>query len=132
VSRTATAPFDRVKIFLITRSPELGGASLTPKLSFGGVKAIAGAIARIYAEGGVLAFWIGNGLSVVKILPESAIKFYSYESSVCYLQPLIGTFIDHCNRNAPLPSTGTRWTMQEILAEPADFCLEESAGSPVN
>ncbi|KAI0677578.1 mitochondrial carrier [Trametes maxima] len=81
VSRTCTAPFDRLKIFLITRPPELGGTSLTPQAPVRGLKAIGGAIARIYAEGGVLAFWTGNGLSVAKILPESAIKFLTYESS---------------------------------------------------
>ena len=41
------------------------------------------ALTRIYAEGGVAAFWVGNGLSVAKILPESAIKFMTYEASVC-------------------------------------------------
>ena len=79
VSRTCTAPFDRLKIFLITRPPELGGSSLTQE---GGTKAIAMAVTRIYAEGGIRAFWIGNGLSVAKIFPESAIKFMSYETSV--------------------------------------------------
>jgi hypothetical protein len=101
VSRTCTAPFDRLKIFLITRPPDLGGALITPKPSIGGAKVIASAVARIYAEGGVLAFWTGNGLSVppssayflslsshvetqvAKIFPESAIKFFAYESSVC-------------------------------------------------
>lgn len=82
VSRTCTAPFDRLKIFLITRPPDLGGTSLSPKPGLQGVKAIASAVARIYAEGGVLAFWTGNGLSVAKIFPESAIKFMTYESSV--------------------------------------------------
>ncbi|KAL4081688.1 mitochondrial carrier domain-containing protein [Scleroderma yunnanense] len=81
VSRTCTAPFDRLKVFLITRPPEMGGTALMPKPSVGGLKAIGGAVARIYAEGGVLAFWIGNGLSVMKIFPESAIKFLSYEYS---------------------------------------------------
>jgi solute carrier family 25 phosphate transporter 23/24/25/41 len=79
VSRTATAPFDRLKIFLITRPPDLGGA---PQASGSGARAIASAVARIYAEGGVRGFWVGNGLSIVKIFPESAIKFLSYESSV--------------------------------------------------
>ncbi|KAF8195817.1 mitochondrial carrier [Mycena galopus ATCC 62051] len=81
VSRTCTAPFDRLKIFLITRPPDLGGVPITPKPGLGGARIIAGAVARIYAEGGVLAFWTGNGLSVAKIMPESAIKFFSYESS---------------------------------------------------
>lgn len=47
-----------------------------------GFKAIYNAAARIYAEGGLLSFWIGNGIAVTKIFPESAIRFYSYESSV--------------------------------------------------
>jgi solute carrier family 25 phosphate transporter 23/24/25/41 len=80
VSRTCTAPFDRLKIFLITRPQDVG--VLAPKPSIVGVKAITAAVARIYAEGGLLAFWIGNGLSVAKIFPESAIKFFTYESSV--------------------------------------------------
>ncbi|KAF8897599.1 mitochondrial carrier domain-containing protein [Infundibulicybe gibba] len=81
ISRTCTAPFDRLKIFLITRPPDLGGAPLAPKPGITGVKVIGGAVARIYSEGGLLAFWTGNGLSVAKIFPESAIKFFAYESS---------------------------------------------------
>ncbi|THH32885.1 hypothetical protein EUX98_g1280 [Antrodiella citrinella] len=60
---------------------DLGGTIISAAAPTKGMKAIAGAVARIYAEGGVLAFWTGNGLSVAKILPESAIKFMSYESS---------------------------------------------------
>jgi hypothetical protein len=95
VSRTCTAPFDRLKIFLITRSPEAGGTSLSPQAPVRGVKAIVGAVSRIYAEGGIPAFWTGNGLSVIKILPESAIKFFSYETSVSAntIQPEGSTFI---------------------------------------
>ncbi|KAF9075717.1 mitochondrial carrier [Rhodocollybia butyracea] len=81
VSRTCTAPFDRLKIFLITRPQDLGIGSSSSISSINGVKAIGNAITRIYAEGGILAFWTGNGLSVAKIFPESAIKFFTYESS---------------------------------------------------
>ncbi|KAJ3753300.1 mitochondrial carrier [Lentinula raphanica] len=81
VSRTCTAPFDRLKIFLITRPQDLGISSLSSAPKINGVKAIGNAITRIYAEGGLLAFWTGNGLSVAKIFPESAIKFFAYESS---------------------------------------------------
>ncbi|KAF9268042.1 mitochondrial carrier [Marasmius fiardii PR-910] len=77
VSRTATAPFDRLKIFLITRPSDVGNVGNT----MGGVRVIGAAIARIYTEGGLLGFWVGNGLSVAKIFPESAIKFFAYESS---------------------------------------------------
>lgn len=89
VSRTATAPFDRLKVFLITRSPELSGVKLTSatdpsKTASQGFRAIFNAIGRIYTEGGVRGFWVGNGLSVAKIFPESAIKFFSYETAVCF------------------------------------------------
>lgn len=47
-----------------------------------GIKVIVNAISRLYAEGGILGFWVGNGLSVAKIFPESAIKFFTYESTV--------------------------------------------------
>jgi solute carrier family 25 phosphate transporter 23/24/25/41 len=83
VSRTCTAPFDRLRVFLVTRPPEMGGTQISSKPSFQGAKAMASSVARIYTEGGLLAFWTGNGLSVAKIFPESAIKFFSYESSVC-------------------------------------------------
>ena len=83
VSRTCTAPLDRLKIFLITRPPELGGPSPSAaSTQITGARTITNAVARIYSEGGVLAFWTGNGLSVAKIFPESAIKFFAYESSV--------------------------------------------------
>ncbi|KAI0092006.1 mitochondrial carrier [Irpex rosettiformis] len=91
VSRTCTAPFDRLKIFLITRSPDTGGTSLSPQAPVRGFKAIASAVTRIYSEGGVRAFWTGNGLSVVKILPESAIKFFTYETS----KRIFAKYYDH-------------------------------------
>lgn len=76
VSRTCTAPFDRLKVFLITRPPELGGAVPSRQPGF---KMVASAASRIYAEGGVRAFWTGNAISSIKIFPESAIKYYTYE-----------------------------------------------------
>ncbi|KZT20402.1 mitochondrial carrier [Neolentinus lepideus HHB14362 ss-1] len=93
VSRTCTAPFDRLKIFLITRPPDLGGTSLSPEAPVRGVKAIGNAVSRIYAESGIRGFWIGNGLSVAKIFPESAIKFLVYETS----KRFFAEYVDHVN-----------------------------------
>lgn len=116
VSRTCTAPFDRLKIFLITRPPEMGGTSVGPKPSVGGLKSIGGAVARIYAEGGILAFWTGNGLSVMKIFPESAIKFMTYETAVRPLHTPVSSvrYSAFGNRNVRLPDTGITSKIPEI------------------
>ncbi|CAD6886603.1 unnamed protein product [Tilletia laevis] len=122
VSRTATAPFDRLKVYLITSAKQTGTgdvasgvqavahaaaagtraagggvlgaasggvtAAVGQAAAVGGVAANKGAgllgqaIVTLYRDGGgVKAFWVGNGLNVVKIFPESAIKFMSYEMS---------------------------------------------------
>ncbi|ORX36264.1 mitochondrial carrier domain-containing protein [Kockovaella imperatae] len=89
VSRSVTAPFDRLKVYLITtenampfqqhtKSPLLHPFTST----FRAMTNLWGAVTRIYVDGGGLkAFWVGNGLNVTKIFPESAIKFVSYEQT---------------------------------------------------
>lgn len=84
VSRTATAPFDRLKVYLIT-SPASTTAAATDasgKRQRPGQGSLIEAVKTVYRTGGgVKAFWTGNGLNIVKIFPESAIKFLSYESA---------------------------------------------------
>lgn len=63
-SRTATAPLDRLKVLMQVQTTR---ASIVP------------AIKNIWREGGFLGFFRGNGLNVLKVAPESAIKFYAYE-----------------------------------------------------
>uniref|UniRef100_A0A673NL97 Calcium-binding mitochondrial carrier protein SCaMC-3-like n=1 Tax=Sinocyclocheilus rhinocerous TaxID=307959 RepID=A0A673NL97_9TELE len=65
VSRTGTAPLDRLKVFL-----QVHGSS--------GV-GLLGSLRGMVQEGGLRSLWRGNGINVLKIAPESAIKFMAYE-----------------------------------------------------
>ncbi|XP_043913109.1 calcium-binding mitochondrial carrier protein SCaMC-3 [Protopterus annectens] len=67
VSRTGTAPLDRLKVFMQVH------ASKSNSLGF-----ISGLRTMIH-EGGIRSLWRGNGINVLKIAPESAIKFMAYE-----------------------------------------------------
>ncbi|PON50498.1 Mitochondrial carrier protein [Trema orientale] len=66
ISRTATAPLDRLKVVLQVQTT-------TPHAH------VMPAIRDIWREGRFLAFFRGNGLNVFKVAPESAIRFYTYE-----------------------------------------------------
>ncbi|CAP39734.2 Protein CBR-BUS-18 [Caenorhabditis briggsae] len=67
VSRSCTAPFDRIKVYLQVNS------SKTNRLG------VMSCLKLLYAEGGLKSLWRGNGINVVKIAPESAIKFMFYD-----------------------------------------------------
>ncbi|XP_070272050.1 mitochondrial adenyl nucleotide antiporter SLC25A23 isoform X2 [Myotis yumanensis] len=67
VSRTGTAPLDRLKVFMQVHS------SKTNQLN------ILGGLRNMIQEGGARSLWRGNGINVLKIAPESAIKFMAYE-----------------------------------------------------
>ncbi|CAL8396358.1 unnamed protein product [Boreogadus saida] len=67
VSRTGTAPLDRMKVFMQVHSTKSNKISLV-----GGFK-------QMLKEGGALSLWRGNGINVLKIAPETAIKFMAYE-----------------------------------------------------
>ena len=119
-------------MFLITRPPHLGGCDLPSKPSPFNIAIFKNAVARIYAEGGLLAFWTGNGLSVVKIFPESAIKFFAYESSVCNPAILYIKGNVTLGRNALLRSIGIVLMTPGQSAEQAGSFLGELVGSVVN
>ncbi|XP_059922519.1 mitochondrial adenyl nucleotide antiporter SLC25A24-like [Gadus macrocephalus] len=67
VSRTGTAPLDRMKVFMQVHSTKSNKISLV-----GGFK-------QMLKEGGAASLWRGNGINVLKIAPETAIKFMAYE-----------------------------------------------------
>ncbi|XP_071219068.1 calcium-binding mitochondrial carrier protein SCaMC-2-like isoform X1 [Salvelinus alpinus] len=75
VSRTCTAPLDRLKVLMQVH------ASRTNSMC------IAGGFTHMIREGGMRSLWRGNGMNVIKIAPESAIKFMAYEQ----IKRLIGS-----------------------------------------
>lgn len=70
VSRTATAPLDRLKVLLQVQTTSHGKAVIT---------GVVGGFTHMYQEGGLLSYFRGNGINIIKVAPESAIKFYAYE-----------------------------------------------------
>ncbi|PTB61809.1 mitochondrial carrier [Trichoderma citrinoviride] len=88
VSRTATAPLDRLKVYLLVNTNS-GAETAVQALKQGRVidalrnaaRPFSEAVKDLYRTGGVRSFFAGNGLNVVKIMPETAIKFGSYEAA---------------------------------------------------
>ncbi|EEB19211.1 conserved hypothetical protein [Pediculus humanus corporis] len=68
VSRSCTAPLDRIKVYL-----QVHGSF--KKMS------IKDCLSGMLREGGIQSLWRGNGINVLKIAPESAIKFMAYEQA---------------------------------------------------
>ena len=85
VSRTATAPLDRLKVYLIAQvgvkddaiNHAKSGAPLKAAKRAG--RPLVDASLALWRMGGMRSLFAGNGLNVVKVMPESAIKFGSYE-----------------------------------------------------
>ncbi|XP_053195330.1 calcium-binding mitochondrial carrier protein SCaMC-2-B isoform X1 [Scomber japonicus] len=75
VSRTCTAPLDRLKVLMQVHASKSNSMRM------------AGGFGQMIREGGVRSLWRGNGINVIKIGPESAIKFMAYEQ----IKRLIGS-----------------------------------------
>lgn len=96
VSRTATAPLDRLKVYLIAQTSHKRAAVAAAKegsplqvVKYIGQPLI-DATKELWKAGGVRSLFAGNGLNVVKVMPESAIKFGAYEASKRALAQLEG------------------------------------------
>ncbi|KAJ5897663.1 hypothetical protein N7504_007951 [Penicillium tannophilum] len=87
VSRTATAPLDRLKVYLIaktdiTKHAVRAAKDGAPLVAAGTAsKTLVVALKELWKAGGIRSLFAGNGLNVVKVMPESAIKFGAYESA---------------------------------------------------
>jgi len=103
VSRTATAPLDRLKVYLIANTGVAKGSLDAVKhgeplkaikhvgrplidackelWKAGGVRSLFAGVFMNQRHLRVLTHEAGNGLNVIKVMPESAIKFGSYEAA---------------------------------------------------
>ncbi|KAF9204776.1 hypothetical protein CPC16_002273 [Podila verticillata] len=123
VSRTVTAPLDRLKVYLITNStPALTGPAAStalkhiPKFTSPSSAVAApvrqrllwSAITDLYQAGGIKTFFRGNGLNIIKIAPESAIKFYTYETSKWFIATHLSSLtVQPIGRSGSSSSKGT-------------------------
>ena len=82
ISRTATAPLDRIRVLLMCKT----GNTQVNSASYSRIAEARNLLRIIYADGGLSAFWRGNGVNIVKIIPESAIRFYVFESCKRFLK----------------------------------------------
>ncbi|KAL7139795.1 hypothetical protein ABFS83_09G077000 [Erythranthe nasuta] len=101
-SRTATAPLDRLKVILQVQTTR---ASIGP------------AVQSIWKEGGLLGFFRGNGINVLKVAPESAIKFYTYEK----LKSVIGDSNGDIGTLGRLASGGLAGAVAQTSIYPMDL-----------
>lgn len=87
VSRTSTAPLDRLKVYLIAQTNVAEEAVVAAKhgniirAALNAWRPLATATKELWQAGGMRSLYAGNGLNVVKVMPESAIKFGSYEAA---------------------------------------------------
>ena len=72
-SRTATAPLDRLKT-LMQVGPPMG---VRRPMALDGVR---NGLREILRAGGLASFWQGNGTNCIKVMPESAIRFWTYDA----------------------------------------------------
>ncbi|KAG6014927.1 hypothetical protein E4U54_004578 [Claviceps lovelessii] len=88
VSRTATAPLDRLKVYLLVNTSSSSGSTVaavqqghSAATGKNASRPIYNAVKDLFRNGGIRSFFAGNGLNVIKIMPETAIKFGSYEAA---------------------------------------------------
>lgn len=126
VSRTATAPLDRLKVYLIAQiSPKdtldtaiKDGAPTVAARKFG--KDLLDACKDLWRAGGIRSLFAGNGLNVVKVMPESAIKFGAYEAAKRFFANLEGTDPQHLHASAQFLAGGFGGVVSQCVVYPID------------
>ncbi|CAL4889331.1 unnamed protein product [Urochloa decumbens] len=105
-SRTATAPLDRLKVNMQVQTNRT---------------TVAHAVKSIWREGGLLGFFRGNGLNVVKVAPESAIRFYTYEMLKEYIRKSKGEEKSDIGTSGRLMAGGLAGAIAQTAIYPIDL-----------
>ncbi|KAL1587480.1 hypothetical protein WHR41_03802 [Cladosporium halotolerans] len=126
-SRTVTAPLDRLKVYLIAQTTNAQDAvqaakSGSPvKAGRQGVRTLVNACKELWAAGGIRSLFAGNGINVVKVMPESAVKFGSYEAS----KRAVARFEGHSDpKNISAPSQFIAGGMAGMISQAVVYPLD--------
>ncbi|KAK9456502.1 mitochondrial carrier domain-containing protein [Dipodascopsis uninucleata] len=123
ISRTATAPFDRLKVYLIAHVSEV--PHIAKKKSVPGIRSkimassIVQATKAIWAERGIRSFFV-DSINILKIFPESAIKFGSFETAKKVLANIEGTTISDMSGISSFLAGGIGGTVSQFAVYPVD------------
>ncbi|KAM0933300.1 putative mitochondrial carrier protein [Dioscorea sansibarensis] len=106
ISRTATAPLDRLKVVMQVQTTR---AQLVP------------AIKDIWRDSQFLGFYRGNGLNVMKVAPESAIRFYTYEMLKDFIVTVRGEDKSDMGASGRLIAGGMAGAVAQTVIYPLDL-----------
>ncbi|KAH8677520.1 mitochondrial carrier domain-containing protein [Xylariales sp. PMI_506] len=128
ISRTATAPLDRLKVYLLINTKNTPHSALDAAKSGQPLVAVQNAgrsFINAYKEllkcGGWKGLWAGNGLNVIKIMPETAIRFGAYEAAKKTLARLEGHGdIHHINPYSKFVAGGVAGMTAQFVVYPLD------------
>ena len=126
ISRTTTAPLDRLKVYLIAQTETRAAAVEAAKKGspLAAVKhfysSLADALKDLWRAGGMRSLFAGNGLNVVKVMPESAIKFGAYEAAKKAFAKLEGSDPTHLHPTAQFLAGGIGGVVSQCVVYPLD------------
>ena len=114
VSRTTTAPLDRLKVIFQANLGNPQGKILLEMKS-------------IYKDNGWKGFFLGNGTNVVKIVPETGVKFLAYEQ----FKRLICKKLEAPKTHERLVSGGLAGVCSQLVVYPLEITKTRLALAPV-
>lgn len=126
ISRTTTAPLDRLKVYLIAQtSPKEAAVHAIAKGSpFSAVahftRPLVDACKDLWQAGGIRSLFAGNGLNVAKVMPESAIKFGAYEAAKKAFARIDGSDPKHLHPTAQFMAGGIGGVVSQCIVYPLD------------